>query len=589
MLSKTERIEVLLARGYFLKELPPPFTSKKFAGSISDIALEWTAHQTALSATQRRSYPPTSQCARFDMARKGHSRRILSVPNPVSQYYLVDFIAENQDKFEDISGISKISLTPAHIRMDGSRAVSMEKLSVLGEKRIQAYANARAILQTDILSFYHTIYTHSISWALHGKKVAKRNRNKADPAVYGNKIDALMQACQDGQTKGIPVGPDTSRIISEIILCAIEQQIDSRIFSRMIAGYRYVDDFFLCFSSHVDAEAFLSALRDAVQSFDLQLNASKTRILNSTDFNEESWPGDIAQLNISSNAKDQRRDLIRFFTEVIRLSKAWPDESIFSFAVRKTSRRLVRSENWDIYEPFLLRLARENSNCLDSVVKILCTYAAIGYSFGGRIKAFAESMIEEHAPYNHHFEVVWVLWLCRSLSIRLGERATQLVSKVENSLCGCLVLMLRSRGLLTGRGAVSDWTGSVTKEDLFGEHWMLIYESGIRKSWNLPGAVDAVNDDPNFRILRDKKISFFDSSATNVALKLPSIDKLLEERLDTRRSATLPGAVYVESITRREERHYEKLGEDYGVEVASWALPSDLFNIEDSHDIDGPE
>lgn len=570
-MTRDERIEALLARGYFPKELPPPFTSAAFASNLASIVPLWAAHEGSLNAQQRRNYPPVSSYARFDMARKGHSRRMLGVPNPVSQYFLTVAIAEHQDEFEAISARSSISLTSAAINPTGNRAVSMPKLSLLSEKRIEAYATARAILQTDVLSFYHAIYTHSVPWALHGKRVAKRNRSTTDPAVYGNRIDALLRACQDGQTIGIPVGPDTSRIISELILCAVEQQIGVDHFSRLSGGYRYMDDFFLCFGSHVDAEAFLAALRDAVLSFDLQLNASKTQIMDALSFNEEGWPGDITQLKLGQRSDDQRRDLIRFFTEVIRLSKSLPDESIASFAVRKSSRRLIQRSNWDIYEPFLLRLARENSNCLDSVVKILCTYAAAGYSLSDRVREFAEGMIEEHAPYNHHYEVVWTLWLCRSLSIRLGERATQLVAKVENSLCACLVLMLRSRTLLTGRGAVSDWTGTVSEGDLLGEHWILVYEAGLRRSWGLPGAVAAVQADPHFRALRDQRVSFFDTAATNVALELPTIDNLLERRLGGRRSAVLPGTIYVESRTPRGQRRYEKLGEDYGSDESDWS------------------
>ena len=263
-----------------------------------------------------------------------------------------------------------------------------------------------------------------------------------------------------------------------------------------------------------------------------------------------------------------------------------PDESIASFAVRKTSRSLIDRANWDIYEPFLMRVARENSNCLDSVVKVLCTYAAAGYPISPRLKDFAEGMIEEHAPYNHHYEVVWTLWLCRSLSIRLGERATQLVAKVENSLCACLVHMLRSRRFLTGRGAVSDWTGRVSEGDLLGEHWMLVYEAGIRKSWGLPGAEAAVAADPHFRVLRDQRISFFDTTATNVALELPTIDRMLEKSLGGRRSAVLPGNIRAESRIPRRQRRYEKLGEDYGSDDSDSSIFSrdwdeDFFDNDD--------
>lgn len=565
-----ERIEALLARGYFPKELPPPFTSAAFANNLANIVPLWTAYESGLSQQQRRTYPPPSNYTRFDLARKGHSRRILGVPNPVNMYFLAKDIADHQDEFESVLATSRISITPVEIKAGGKRAVDIPSLSVLTENRISAYATARAILQTDVLSFYHAIYTHSFPWALHGKRVAKRNRSVTDPTVYGNRIDALLRACQDGQTVGIPVGPDTSRIISELIMCAVERKIGSEHFDRIVGGYRYIDDFFLCFASHVDAEAFLAALREAVLNFDLQLNASKTRIIGALEFNEESWPSEIAQLKLGRSG-DQRRNLIRFFTEVIRLSKSLPDESISSFAVRKTSRTLIERANWDIYEPFLIRLARENSNCLESVVKIFCTYAAAGYPMSGRIQGFAEGMIEEHAPYNHHYEVVWILWLCRSLSIRLGERSTHLAARMENSLCGCLLQMLRSRRLLTGRGTVSDWTGRVDQTDLQGEHWLLVYEAGIRRSWGLPGAAEAVDADPHFRVLRDQQISFFNASATNVALELPTISHLLQTNLGHRRSAVLPGAIRFASSVPRHQRRYEKLGEDYGSDDSGWS------------------
>ena len=312
VITRDERVEALLARGYFPKELPPPFTTAPFASNIVNIAPQWEAYEAGLTAHQRRAYPPVSRYTRFDMARKGHSRRMLGAPNPVNFYHLTSAIADHQDEFEAISARSPISLTSAEITISGKRAVTMPKLSLLGEKRIQAYATARAILQTDVLSFYHAIYTHSVPWALHGKKVAKRNHSVTDPTVYGNRIDALLRACQDGQTVGIPVGPDSSRIISELILCAIEQQIGADHFARRVGGYRYMDDFFLCFASHVDAESFLAALREAVLGFDLQLNASKTQIIDALAFNEEGWPGEIAQLRLGRSSDNQRRDLIRF-------------------------------------------------------------------------------------------------------------------------------------------------------------------------------------------------------------------------------------------------------------------------------------
>lgn len=587
-MEEDARIDALLRRGYLPKELPPPFTSVSFASNIMPVAATWKDYADALPAKDKRQYPFPSNYVRFDMARKGHSRRMLAIPNPVNQYHLVQTLAKNWETIETQMATSAISMTPALVTPLDSRAVPMPKLSLLAERRIKSYATSRATLQTDVLSFYHAIYTHAIPWALHGKRAAKRNRH--DATLLGNLLDFLIRGCQDGQTIGIPVGPDSSRIVSELILCAVEREIDPAISGRLLGGYRYVDDFFLAFGSHVDAERYLAALRGAVLNFDLQLNASKTAITAALDFNEASWPGAIASLSLAASARDQRRDLMRFFTEVIALSKSHPDESIASYAVRTTSRVLIQRENWDLYEPFLLRVARENSSCLDAVVKILCTYAAAGYTVGSAVNDFVERMIEDHAPYNHHYEVAWVLWLCRSLEIKLGEHATALVARIENSICACLTLMLRSRRLLSGRGAVSDWTGTVDTDSLRGEHWMLVYEAGIRKSWLVPGAREAVQADPQFRAMRDAGVSFFDNTTTNLPLALPAIGPKLQEALGGRRSAILRGAIEIISSVPLRSRRYETLGEDYGSDSAvhEWDRWENPFDFGDDDDDDLP-
>ena len=76
----------------------------------------------------------------------------------------------------------------------------------------------------DISSFYPSVYTHTIPWALHSKAVAKKNKAKND-TYFGNILDGCSMGVQDWQTVGLPIGPDTSHIIAEIIGVAIDLQI----------------------------------------------------------------------------------------------------------------------------------------------------------------------------------------------------------------------------------------------------------------------------------------------------------------------------------------------------------------------------
>ncbi|MCV5837901.1 RNA-directed DNA polymerase, partial [Escherichia coli] len=79
--------------------------------------------------------------------------------------------------------------------------------------------------KTDISRFYHSIYTHSIAWTYHTKDISKRNRSNS---LFGNVLDKHSQDSQDGQTIGLPIGPDTSLIIAESLLSNIDLKLSEK-------------------------------------------------------------------------------------------------------------------------------------------------------------------------------------------------------------------------------------------------------------------------------------------------------------------------------------------------------------------------
>lgn len=563
-MDELERVEALLGRGYLPKELPPGFQSLSFSKNIVTLRASFSAYLSGLGRKKREAYPLPSHAVHFDMARRGHSRRTLSIPNPVNQFFLAEEISRHWTAITDRINQSPYSLTKCDISERG-RTIGMPPLSLLAEKRVIAYAGQGAILQTDILSFYHSIYTHAVPWAIHGKDAAKANRNAYDATMYGNRLDFLLRSCQDGQTIGIPVGPDTSRIISELMLCAVEDRLRHNAGAKIVKGLRYVDDFFLCFDSLADAETALGILREACLYFDLQLNAAKTSTTVTTAFIESTWAGSLSAAKISSERKAQRRSLMRFFSDVIAITKTLTDESIASFAIRKSAKIRVHKENWDIYLSFLIRIGQEHGNCLDSIVKIICTYVAAGYPILECIPTFIDRLIVEHALYNHHYEVSWLIWMAISLNIRLAPAASKLIFQIENDVCAILALHMRQRRLVGSSGNISSWLGSVSCEDLLGNHWLLIYEAAARDNWSISGARAAVDDDPFFSVMRDQGVSFYDTLARNRPVNIPNIRSNLTQELGQRRRGLLLGNIWIQRGVAGEDV-YEELGADYDEE-----------------------
>lgn len=83
------------------------------------------------------------------------------------------------------------------------------------------------LIIADIKNFYPSIYTHSISWAIHGKSYIRTNKRRIDPNLLGNRIDHLFQYSNDGKTNGIAIGPVVSDIISEIILAKVDVEFSN--------------------------------------------------------------------------------------------------------------------------------------------------------------------------------------------------------------------------------------------------------------------------------------------------------------------------------------------------------------------------
>jgi hypothetical protein len=106
-------------------------------------------------------------------------------------------------------------------------------------------SRSRYVIQTDISRFYQSIYTHSIPWALHGKAAAKANRSRR---LIGNTLDKLVREGQDRQTIGVPIGPDTSLIIAEIILSSVDEALKRK---RLKNGLRYIDDYDFGFQTQI--------------------------------------------------------------------------------------------------------------------------------------------------------------------------------------------------------------------------------------------------------------------------------------------------------------------------------------------------
>lgn len=126
-----------------------------------------------------------------------------------------------------------------------------------------------------------TIYTHSVCWAVKDKKTAKQIHTEKE--VFENRFDKLMSDSNYGETNGILVGPEISRIFAEIIFQRMDLQVLDIVNERFRNIYygkdfeirRYVDDYYVFSNSFQVLDQIQEVVSDVMEEFKLYLNKSK--------------------------------------------------------------------------------------------------------------------------------------------------------------------------------------------------------------------------------------------------------------------------------------------------------------------------
>jgi hypothetical protein len=517
----------LLSRGMLPIQLPPGYSSETFASNLSQFQGRWEELDKELDKKKK---TPTCLAEKFSVPRSSYYRRNTSIVNPISYYFLSREIADLWPKIEAHYNQSPLSLSIPTIS-ESLRAIHLRRFSELHEDKVISAAGYQYAVVTDITSYFPTLYTHTISWALHGKLSAKRQRRRKNPSMYGNDLDYRCQALQDGQTIGIPIGPDTSHILAEIIGVAMDLRLNDEL-KYWPAGFRYVDDFFLFFNSRDDAERALAAVIKAVNSFELQINPSKTRIIEAKDLVGESWKYSVKRLSISSPRKQQREDIHHYFESLFLLEKKFRDESLIKYGLKQISSTIIKKSNWSLFEAYLLKCGYGFPNTIQVIAQILATYNYHGYfESNDAIKRFCNNLIRSNAAADRHGEVAWLLWICKELKIDVDVNAASEVERMASSVCTLILLYLYHSGLVAKITDTSALKSYADKNALRDSKWLLAYEAG-RRDWLGLGNTTYIDDDVFFGPLKAAGVWFYDENKLYVPIFDFKETQMVEDAFD---------------------------------------------------------
>ncbi|MEL7538878.1 MAG: RNA-directed DNA polymerase [Pseudomonadota bacterium] len=488
----------LLERGYFPREVQPPFVSSTFAR----VGVKLTEAEVSSAATSRWWTAPT----KHNLARPGGMRRPLAIPNPLGYLKVARQVGlawpTHLEPIIRGSVLAGSKLVPSTgLRTVKAAFSNADQLMLRAERR----RGARYLLKADVQSFYPSIYTHAIDWAIHGKAAAKAATTK----TVGAEIDRMFRGAQDGQSVGIPIGPDASLIIAECMMTRIEEALAARLPG--LTGYRFWDDFELSFGSLGEAEESLGILQEALGAYELMLNPRKTEIIELPDPLLTDGIFEFMTWDLSSTSRGQRRQLVGYFDTLSTSIAANPGRNVAAYGVARLRSAKIRPENWVFVQNNLLQLLVAEPSCARFVAEILGRAATAGHLIDRAVIAEAvERLTQKHAPLGHGSEIAWALWLSLAHGIPLTKATADSIAGLPDNLVALLALHASDSGWIPTGLDTSIWESYMTTPELRGPNWLLAYEASI-KGW-LPslGVADHIAGDAFFRLLRHKGVSFYD-------------------------------------------------------------------------------
>lgn len=424
----------LLNTGLFPETLPPCFVSNDAKRSF---------HGIVAKLDEAKFHERKSDFIRFNSTKHDGSRRFFGTPNIVSYFHISSFIWKNWKEVSEIFARSSFALgAPRVLEPSDERAIQVPSLSELSRKASERLRYAPFILQADIAQCFPSIYTHSICWAAHGIEESKGDTDRKSEANYFNALDFFVRNAQRGNTRGVLIGPDAYRICAELVLSAVDAELNKLVGGLIVGAVRHVDDYYIGLRSEHDAQSVLSHLREVLGLYTLNLNDHKTRIYSSMEPINDLWAQrlrdhmDFGYFGVATESFE------RAVSEAAESAREQKSDSPMKILLRSLDDAKIYSRTaWEFAEGYLQRIVQKYPHALDYACLITAKRAAIGQSVdkSGWL-AVAETVIARSLALNHHHEVVWMIWLLVVCDIEISEAMVEELSKSRNAHIRSLIV-----------------------------------------------------------------------------------------------------------------------------------------------------
>lgn len=447
----------------------------------------------------------------FSGYKNTNSRRKFAIPNPhhyaKAAYVIINNSAEIFEVFEN----GKASLTvPLYTIPDKNECYKKPttKISESKDKVQKLYQNNLFEIRLDIQSFFDSVYTHTIAWAMHTKKVAKKN--KKNKTLAGNLIDSCLQNLNSGQTNGILVGNAISRIASEIILCSVDKEIKSRLPG--VNYLRYVDDYYIFVRHSSQVNDVIAIFRQELSQYGLILNENKLQINESPFVYGKPW---VEQMRIYSRLEPQL-----LLEKTIIEYHLYKDISIIKYCLKVLRTISFSNTEWKSLQPTIFNIWVRFPS-LSNYITIIFKNNENNVS-SSLLKKSIYAILDMHVVLKNDEEVIWAVWISKIFNIQLSLSYIKKILDTDNWLA--IVILLDVLSVKKSEASIKKlinkfrnriiyeyFSGSNPQDGMDTDIWLLAYEADKNKWLNTSGTDTFLfaRKHPFFKKLRNLNVSFY--------------------------------------------------------------------------------
>ena len=309
-ISPDELYDKLVAYGLFSEKLPPIFDGQDFLMFCKQ--------------KERNFENKNYKYVTFYSTRNTNMPRTIGIPTPMSHERLCFTLKRHwvkiQDHFKEKTSSDQYRISRIHLKKNpNSNSLFEMNYDKYNSVELNISMGKRYLVKTDISKCFPSIYTHAIPWALVTKEIAKANKKDSDK--WYNQIDKSVQLTTDCQTHGLLIGPHTSNLISELILCAIDEEL-----SRKWNYIRHIDDYECYVDTEDEANEFILDLNKKLHHYDLSINQGKTKIQKMPLIADDNWTlkirGFLAETKINNDVFLDYKDVRTYINNCIELFQA---------------------------------------------------------------------------------------------------------------------------------------------------------------------------------------------------------------------------------------------------------------------------